>query len=81
MKKSVIIFLSLMVVMPIFGRAIHTNKKVMKSLPKKMPKLQEPIYINTFGADHRFGPKVQHSSRDDHFTAVLLDSSLNGYGP
>ncbi len=81
MKKSVIIFLSLMVVMPIFGRAIHTNKKVMKSLPKKMPKLQEPVYINTFGADHRFGPKVQHSSRDDHFTAVLLDSSLNGYGP
>ena len=81
MKKSVIIFLSLMVVIPIFGRTIHTNKKVMKSLPKKMPKLQEPIYINTFGADHRFGPKVQHSSRDDHFTAVLLDSSLNGYGP
>ena len=81
MRKSVIVLLSVLVAAPLFARAIHTNKKVSRSLPKKLPRLQEPVYLNTFGADHRFGPATQYSNRDSEWSASLVDSSLNGYGP
>ena len=64
MKRSVMIVLALIVAVPLFGRAIHTGKSVAKTPPKKLPTLVEPAYINTFGADHRFGPITQHSGRD-----------------
>mgnify|MGYP000025257523 FL=1 len=81
MKRSVMIVLALLVAVPVFGRVKMTNKKVVRELPKKLPRVQEPVYLNTFGADHRFGPAVQHSNRDSEWSAVLIDSSLNGYGP
>ena len=80
MKKAVMIVLVLMIAIPVFGRAIQTNKKVSKTLPKKLPRLVEPLYINTSGGDHTFGPITTYSNRDDHWHASLIDSSLNGYG-
>ena len=81
MKRSVMIILALLVAVPVFGRLKISNRKVVRELPKKLPRLQEPVYLNTFGADHRFGPAVQYSDRDSDWSAVLLDSSLNGYRP
>ena len=81
MKKIVMTFLALLIAMPVQGRVKKTNKKVVREIPKKMPRVHEPVYLNTFGADHRFGPKVNYSNRDSEWSAVLLDSSLNGYGP
>ena len=61
MKRSVIIVLTLLIAIPLFGRARHTGKSVVKMPPKKLPVMHEPAYINTFGADHRFGPITHHS--------------------
>ena len=80
MKKAVMIVLVLMIAFPVFGRAIQTNKKVSKTLPKKLPRLVEPFYINTSGGDHIFGPITTYSNRDSEWFASLIDSSLNGYG-
>ena len=80
MKKAVIIVLALMLAIPVFGRSIRTNKKVSKTLPKKLPRLVEPFYINTSGGDHIFGPITTYSNRDSEWSATLIDSSLNGYG-
>ena len=81
MKKIVMIVLTLLVAMPTQGRVKKNNKKANREIPKKLPRLHEPVYLNTFGADHRFGPKVEYSNRDSDWSAVLIDSSLNGYGP
>ena len=75
------IVLTLLVAMPAQGRVKKNNKKANREIPKKLPRLHEPVYLNTFGADHRFGPKVEYSNRDSDWSAVLIDSSLNGYGP
>ena len=75
------IVLTLLVAMPTQGRVKKSNKKANREIPKKLPRLHEPVYLNTFGADHRFGPKVEYSNRDSEWSAVLIDSSLNGYGP
>ena len=84
MKRLVMIVLALLIAIPLFGRgARHTGKSVAKMPPKKLPVKDEPAYINTFGADHRFGPITHHSGnsgRDSEWFATLLDSSLNGYG-
>lgn len=80
MKRVAIISLAIMLAVPLAGRAIKTNKKVSKALPKKMPFAQEPAYINTSGGDHTFGPITTYSNRDSEWSAVLVDSSLNGYG-
>ena len=81
MRKIVLVLLSVIMTIPLYSRVIKTNKKVQRALPQKLPRLEEPVYINTFGADHRFGPITQHSNRDGHFFSTLIDSSLNGYGP
>ena len=84
MKRSVMVVLAILIAVPLFGRARYTGKSVVKTPPKKMPTITEPAYINTFGADHRFGPITHHtgnSGRDSEWFATLLDSSLNGYGP
>ena len=84
MKRSVMVVLAILIAVPLFGRARYTGKSVVKTPPKKMPIITEPAYINTFGADHRFGPITHHtgnSGRDSEWFATLLDSSLNGYGP
>ena len=84
MKRSVMVVLAILIAVPLFGRARYTGKSVVKKPPKKMPTITEPAYINTFGADHRFGPITHHtgnSGRDSEWFATLLDSSLNGYGP
>ena len=81
MKKTVIVFMAMLIAIPLFGRTMKTSKKAIRQLPKKMPRLQEPVYLNTFGADHRFGPAVQHLNRDSDWSVSLIDSSLNGYGP
>ena len=78
MKKIVMIVLTLLVAMPIQGRVKKNNKKANREIPKNMPRVHEPVYLNTFGADHRFGPKVEYSNRDSDWSAVLIDSSLNG---
>jgi hypothetical protein len=56
------IVLALLVAVPVFGKVKKTNiknkKEVVRELPKKLPRLQEPVYLNTFGADHRFGPQT-----------------------
>ena len=80
MKKIVMIVLTLLVAMPIQGRVKKNNKKANREIPKKMPRVHEPVYLNTFGADHRFGTKAEYSNRDSDWSAVLIDSSLNGYG-
>ena len=72
--------LVLLIAIPVQGRVKKYNKKVIREIPKKMPRVHEPVYLNTFGADHRFGPKVDYSNRNSEWSAVLLDSSLNGYG-
>ena len=81
MKKIVMTVLALLVAMPVQGRVKKNNKKAIREMPRKMPRVHEPVYLNTFGADHRFGPKVNYSNRYSEGAAVLLDSSLNGYGP
>ena len=73
--------LVLLIAIPVQGRVKKYNKKVVRDIPKKMPRVHEPVYLNTFGADHRFGPQVSYSNRDSEWSAVLIDSSLNGYGP
>ena len=67
MRKIVLVLLSVIMTIPLYSRVIKTNKKVQRALPQKLPRLEEPVYINTFGADHRFGPITQHSNRDGHF--------------
>ena len=57
-------FLALLVAMPVQGRVKKNNKKAIREMPRKMPRVHEPVYLNTFGADHRFGPKVDYSNRN-----------------
>ena len=80
MKKIVMTVLALLIALPVQGRVKKNDKKAIREIPRKMPRVHEPVYLNTFGADHRFGPKVNYSNRDSEWSAVLLDSSLNGYG-
>jgi len=80
MKKVVMIGFAFMLAVPVFGRNKHAEK-VTKVPGKKMPRAVEQAYINTHGGDREFGPITHHNSRDDHFMATLVDSSLNGYGP
>ena len=72
--------LALLIALPVQGRVKKNNKKAIREIPRKMPRVHEPVYLNTFGADHRFGPKVDYSNRDSEWSAGLIDSSLNGYG-
>ena len=82
MKKYVTIFLSLVIAVSSFAADIKKEKIRSKSKDTKLPRLQEPIFINnTLGPDHRFGPITQYSNRDSDWSAALVDSSLNGYGP
>ena len=71
MRKTVLVILSMLLAIPLFSRAIKTNKKAIRALPQKLPRLEEPAYINTFGADHRFGPITQYSDRDSDFFASI----------
>ena len=80
MKKIVMTVLALLIALPVQGRVKKNNKKAIREIPKKMPRVHEPVYLNTFGADHRFGPQVDYSNRNSEWSAVLIDSSLNGYG-
>ena len=81
MKKYVTIFLSLLIAAPMVGAAIKNGKKKQKPKDTKLPRLHEPAYINTLGPNHRFGPVTHYSSRESSWSATLVDSSLNGYGP
>ena len=44
MKKIVMIVLTLLVAMPIQGRVKKNNKKANREVPKKMPRVHEPVY-------------------------------------
>ena len=82
MRKYVIILLSFLIAAPIFAAEAKKRKKRQMSKTTKLPRLIEPIYNNnTLGPNHIFGPKVSYSNRDSEWSPVLIDSSLNGYGP
>ncbi len=82
MKKYVTIFLCLLMITPVFSSAAKKGKKRTLSKVTKLPRLNEPLYNNnTLGPNHRFGPITSYSNRESGWTAALIDSSLNGYGP
>jgi len=81
MRKYVTIFLSLLIVAPMFAAAVKKGKKRQLSKTTKLPRLHEPYYNNnTLGPNHRYGPITRYSNRDTEWSAALIDSSLNGYG-
>ena len=82
MKKYVTILISLLIIAPMLAAEAKKGKKRQLSKITKLPRLNEPIYNNnTLGPNHIFGPKVRYSNRDSEWSPVLIDSSLNGYGP
>ena len=80
MRKHLLTFLSLFLVISVDASSKIKNKKRQMPFSKKRPLIQEPTNINPISPDHRFGPIKYYSDRTSNWTATLIDSSYNGYG-
>ena len=76
MKIFANIFISLLIMIPLSAGQFKKGKKVKKI---KQPIKPEPASINRLPSVFSSPPHV-YSSRETDFNAVLIDSSLNGYG-
>jgi len=80
MRKTIILFLSTMMLSFSFARVIHTGAKVDKSKLMKAKQVEEPADVFHSPSQFKPGKATVHSSRSE-FTSFLIDSSKNGYGP
>ena len=80
MRKTIILFLSTMMLSFSFARVIHTDVKANKMKPIKLNHIEEPDEVFHSPSQFKPGKATTHSSRSE-FTSFLIDSSKNGYGP
>jgi len=80
MRKSIILFLAIMMFNFGFSRAVNTTAKVDKSIPSKLKLMEDPEEGSLLPSQFKPGKPTIHSSRNE-FSSFLIDSSKNGYGP
>ena len=80
MKRFATTFLCLLVAIPVFAGQIKKDRKMKKHSLIKPPIKQDPVAIIPAIPTNWSEPPYQYSSRDSEWSAVLIDSSLNGYG-
>ena len=80
MKKFAIVLLSVLMVSPAFSGQINKGRVMKKHSLIKPPIKPDPVQILPHIPTNRAESPFQYQGRDGQFSAVLIDSSLNGYG-